>query len=37
MTEEEARAFRAHGGDTAALQATLVIEPRLQGRVPLVR
>lgn len=36
MTEEEARAFRAGGGDTATLQATLVIEPRAQGRGPLI-
>lgn len=36
MNEDEARAFRASGGDSVTLAATLVIEPRPQGRGPLV-
>ena len=36
MSEDEARAFRANGADSVALAATLVIEPRPEGRGPLV-
>lgn len=36
MNEDEARAFRASGADSVTLAATLVIEPRPQGRGPLV-